>query len=283
MKSFSYTSIVCAFAALLLLVSTDAMRAQTPGDLLVTPTRVVFESGKRIETLTLINRGQDSATYRISLVQFRMKRDGSLERIDSVDPGQKSANDMIRFFPREVTIAPGESQNVRVQVRIPDSVAQGEYRSHIFFRGVPKQTALVPTADTSKNEFSVNLKAVYGVSLPVIVRNGNLKATVQISDIQLKRGDSSNREVLSLTFHREGMASVCGTVRVTFVPNSGESTQLASLGGVAIYTPNEERTFKMPIAVPSGLDLRNGRIKVEYLAISDASSEMLASGEAQIQ
>lgn len=263
---------------MLLLLAVDAV-AQVPGDLLVTPTRALFEDGKRNETLTLVNRGSDTATYRISVIQYRMTITGELQRIDAPDSGQLFAGDMIRFFPREVTIAPGESQNVRVQLRMTDSLADGEYRSHLYFRGVPKAEPLAPTADTSTTEFAVKLSAVYGLSVPMIIRRGKLQATVSLTDLSLKPGDSTHKPVLSMKFTRTGSSSTFGTVRVTFVPTSGESRTIASMGGVAIYTPNTERLFRLPLTLPEGMNLGNGKLAVEYVDASETNPHTIAATE----
>lgn len=263
---------------MLLLLAVDAA-AQVPGDLLVTPTRALFENGKRNETLTLINRGSDTATYRISVIQYRMTTDGELQRIDTPDSAQLFAGEMIRFFPREVTIAPGESQNVRVQLRIPDSLADGEYRSHLYFRGVPKVEPLAATTDTATSEFAVKLSAVYGLSVPMIIRRGKLQATVSLADLSLKPGDSTHKPVLSMKFTRSGSSSAFGTVKVTFVPNSGESRIVASMGGVAIYTPNSERRFRLPLTLPADLKLGEGKLMVEYLDASETNPQTITSAE----
>ena len=70
------------------------------GDLLIMPKRVMFEGAKRSEDLNLANIGRDSATYVISIVQIRMKEDGTFERIAVPDSGQNFSDKNIRFFPR---------------------------------------------------------------------------------------------------------------------------------------------------------------------------------------
>ena len=104
------------------------------GNLLVTPRRVVFEGTKRSVDLNLANIGQDTATYAISLIQIRMKEDGSFETISTPDPGQNFADQNLRFFPRSVTLPPNEAQVVKVQLLRTNQLTPGEYRS-IFISG----------------------------------------------------------------------------------------------------------------------------------------------------
>ena len=119
---------------------TSNLEAQ--GNLLITPRRVVFEGTKKNEELNLANTGSDTATFNVSMVQYRMKEDGAFEEIKEPDPGQNFADKYVRFFPRSVTLAPNESQVVKMQLYRTTELQPGEYRSHVYFRAVPKVTAL---------------------------------------------------------------------------------------------------------------------------------------------
>ena len=123
-----------------------ALPAQTPpptaggvGDLLVAPTRVVFEGRKRSAELNLSNIGQARATYRVSLVRMEMDENGAFKE-RTPDPGAENLQTLFRFSPREVTLDPQESQTVRIQIRKPAELPAGEYRLHIVFRAVPTTT-----------------------------------------------------------------------------------------------------------------------------------------------
>ena len=75
------------------------------GDLLVAPTRIVL-NGSRGTEIVLSNIGDDVATYRISVELRRMKEDGSLEDVPVANDKEKTAQAMILYAPRRVTIAP---------------------------------------------------------------------------------------------------------------------------------------------------------------------------------
>jgi len=61
----AYSAIFCfCLLAALLCVTPFAVRAQSIGDLLVTPTRLVFANRTRTAELTLLNIGKATATYR---------------------------------------------------------------------------------------------------------------------------------------------------------------------------------------------------------------------------
>ena len=131
-----------SFILFLFLTFLFSSKASAQGNLLIMPKRVVFEGSKRSEDLSLANIGKDTATYVISFVQFRMKDDGSFEKITDPDSAQNFSDKYLRFFPRTVTLAPNESQTVKVQVTKKDELKPGEYRSHLYFRAIPKQPPL---------------------------------------------------------------------------------------------------------------------------------------------
>lgn len=289
MKTTRYAFFVLAAVAMLIALTAflagPQLFAQGPGDLLVTPTRALFEGGKKNEVLTLINRGSDTATYQISVVQYRMTASGELEKIESPDSGQHFATDLVRFFPRQVTIAPGETQNVRLQLRIPaEGLADGEYRSHLYFRSVPKQEPLALTPDTTASgEFAVQLTAVFGVSVPVIVRQGELNGAVAIEDLALTQGTAADRPVLSLTFNRRGDRSVYGALKVLFRTSDGRELQVGGIGGVAVYTPNAQRSLQLPLLFPEGMNPHDGTLTVLYDSMSALKPERIAVAELAVK
>src|SRR5688500_1169925 len=145
---FSSMRIVMQLFIVCLLISSDLY---SQGNLLVTPKRVVFSGPKRTEELNLANVGKDSATFMISFIQIRMKDDGTFEKITDPDSAQRFADKYIRFYPRTVTLAPNESQTVKMQITKASELLPGEYRSHLYFRAVQKGKPLgekEPAADS---------------------------------------------------------------------------------------------------------------------------------------
>ena len=76
-----------------------SLQTMAQGDLLVTPSRVVFEGTKQKEQLNLLNMGQDTATYTISFVQRRMKEDGSLLPLSNLIQGRCFQTPICVYFP----------------------------------------------------------------------------------------------------------------------------------------------------------------------------------------
>src|SRR5438132_3803775 len=181
------------------------------GDLLVAPTRIVLDGRKGAEVI-LNNIGEEPATYRVSIEFRRMTENGDLVDVTTPSANDKSAEDMIVYAPRKVTLAPHEPQAIRIAARPPQGLADGEYRVHLLFRAIPPATPVVqPTGEQPKG-VQFKLTPVYGVTIPVIVRLGNLQATAGIAGVHLEQKDGA--PFVDLDLVRSGARSVFGEVQV---------------------------------------------------------------------
>lgn len=253
--------------------------ATAQGNLLITPRRVVFDGTKRVMELNLANTGKDTAKYNVSIIQYRMNEDGSFQEITVPDPGQNFADKNIRFFPRTVTLAPNEAQVVKMQVTNTDKLSPGEYRSHVYFRAVPKQVAL-GEEDTRKDTASVSVQLIpiFGITIPVIIRIGESNTKVNLSDLKLEMvNDTTNR--LAITFNRTGNMSVYGDIKVVHISPAGKETQIGTVNGIAVYTPNLVRKFRVDLDKNAKVNYRTGKLKITFSAQSDTKPEKYAEAE----
>lgn len=256
---------------------TPSLLAQ--GDLLVTPRRVVFSGSQRVVELNLANTGQDTAQYNVSIIQYRMTEEGAFEEITEPDPGQFFADKNLRFFPRIVTLAPNEAQTVKMQVINQDRLAPGEYRSHVYFRAVPKETALgFENQNQDTTSLSVRLIPIFGITIPVIIQVGESDTEVSLSDLSVEAvNDTTNR--LHMTFNRTGNMSVYGDLKVIHIAPDGSETNVGTVNGIAVYTPNAMRKFRFDLDRTKNVNYKSGKIRITYSAQSDVAPKTFATAE----
>lgn len=275
-SKFQLLSSVLVLIITLTVFFSNKLKAQ--GDLLITPQRVVFEGSKKIQELNLANLGKDTAKYTVSIIHYRMKPDGSFEEITTPDPGQYFADKFIRFFPRTVTLAPNEAQVVKMQLTNTDKLTSGEYRSHVYFRAVPNQLALGEVdnkIDTSS--IAVKLIPIYGITIPVIIRVGELNVKADFSNFVVEINNGIPR--FEATIHRTGNMSIYGDITINHVSATNKVTKMDVYKGVAVYTPNTERRFSMEIQKPESVDFKEGKIQIIYSSQSDVKPEKFAEAE----
>ncbi|VXC56092.1 Pili and flagellar-assembly chaperone, PapD N-terminal domain [Massilia sp. 9I] len=246
-------------------------------ELMLHPTRIVFDKNQRAAQVELINSGSKPASYRISLVNRRMTDAGQFEPADTALEGERFADSMLRYSPRQVTLQPGTAQTVRIMLRKPADLAEGEYRSHLLFDKLPDTDAStsIESRGAEGGQIGVQLNALVGASMPIIVRHGNVGATVSLAGLALQK-DAAKRPVLALRFEREGTSSVYGDVSVTYTARDGKPVSLAQAGGIAVYTPNRVRQAALPLELPKGMQLSGGTIEVVYRDRPEAGGKLLA-------
>jgi hypothetical protein len=239
------------------------------GDLLINPTRVVFEGNKQRETLSLVNLGKDTATFSISFVRYKMNEDGSFTIIEKLDTGQMFADPYLRIFPRTVTLAPGEPQTVMLQYRRKAEMLAGEYRSHLYFRAEKNNEPLGmgnPAKDSTN--LNVQLTAIYGISIPVIIRTGELSVSSTLSDIKLETSEDTI-QILKFVINRTGNISVYGDIIIEYIPERGRTFEVGVVKGVGVYTNINKRNIAVKLNNTPGKVIRNGKLKVRYVRNDD--------------
>ena len=278
-----YFLAICIFTIVFVSVLLSNFQASAQGNLLITPRRVVFEGNKQSQELTLANTGADTAKYTVSFVQYRMTTEGGFEQIEVPDSGQLFADKYLRFFPRTVVLPPNGSQIIRMQYRKNSEMQNAEYRSHVYFRATPDEK---PLGEDEKPKDStaigVKLTPIFGISIPVIVRNGDLDLKVGLTKLSI---DTKSDTVpnLSVTFEREGSKSVYGDLTATWQPAQGDAVEVGIVRGIAVYTPNKVRNFKMQLRNVPGVNYAKGKLLIKFKAQDDAKAETFAETELSLE
>lgn len=261
-----------ALCAAALVSAAGAFPARAQGDLLVAPTRVVINGGGGAEVV-LSNIGDKPATYRISLELRRMDETGDFNEVVEAEanPGERAALDMIRYAPRRVTLLPGQPQAVRISVRPPEGLPDGEYRVHMNFRAVPTADPVEAGAADPAQAAGVSIKLVpvYGITIPVFVRKGRLEGQATLGAAQLIRADTG--AFVELDMGRSGTRSVYGEI----IGKDAQGQVVFSIRGVAIYSEVTRRKARIPVNAEQ-LARLHGRIKIEYRELPENGGALLA-------
>jgi P pilus assembly chaperone PapD len=249
--------------------------AEGPGDLLVAPTRLEL-NGFRGTEVVLNNIGSETATYRVSVELRRMTAEGELVDVDptQANDAEKLAEEMIAYAPRRVTLAPNQPQSIRIGVRPPPNLPDGEYRVHLLFRAIPDPKP-VTAAQSPTEALAIELTAIYGVTIPVIVRAGQLSAQAGIAGAKLTVEDGKPAVAVELT--RTGNRSLYGDVQVL---KPGSSNPIVVVTGVAIYAELDRRS--VVLTVPDGFKgSLAGPATIRYVERTDEGPGKLLA-EAQV-
>lgn len=248
------------------------------GDLLVSPVRIVFEGNKQKEEISLVNIGNDTATFSVSFLQYNMTEEGNFVLIDKPEKGQMFADSFLRVFPRQVILAPREAQLVRLQFRRKPDMAPGEYRSHLYFRAEKDTEPLSLEVAKDSEQMSVQITPVFGISIPVIIRTGEIKVVSELSDLKIERLQDTLSN-LNLVINRTGNISVYGDIVVEYIPDRGKSVEIGLVRGVAVYTSVNKRSFSVRLNNKKGVNLNSGKLRVRFSSPKDSAYELYAEKE----
>jgi hypothetical protein len=256
-------------------------------DLMLYPTRIEMEKNQRAAQVELINRGLAPESYRISIVNRRMTETGeivSADSADSAEPNELFATEMLRYSPRQVTLKPGESQTVRISLRKPADLSNGEYRSHLQFDRLPDvegSSDIEQAMSPSTSQIAIRLTALIGASIPVIVRHGETSAKVWLDSLVLEPGVKVVGQVdgpplLAFHLNRSGNRSVYGNLLATYTPPGGKPIDVGQVNGVAVYVPNALRVAKLPTKLPEGTVLKGGLLQLTYSQRPEDGGKLMA-------
>lgn len=238
------------------LTSSITSNAQVKG-LLISPKRVVFEKGERVKEVRLLNRGEKKQKYRISIVNRKMKENGQLEPAEEPGTGEFFAKQVLRYGPRQVTLGPKEAQSIRLMSRLPSNAQDGEYRSHILIQEIPDADAAQAVKTQNSSGLGVNIQAIYGISIPVFFRKGELNAEVSLSNPKLVNEFDST--FVKFDINRNGNKSLFGTAQIF-----DGSKQIAVLKGIAVYLSSLKRSVAVEIPEEYAKTLSGKTLRIKY-------------------
>lgn len=235
----------------------------------ITPKRLTFDRSRRNGTVVLLNQGTEPVTVDIALIDRVMLPDGQIFAVEDADKRAdgkaaaaqlKSARDLLQISPRRATLLPGRPQTVRVRLATLPEATDGEHRSHLTVTTIPPRdagtTVDAAAATGGQNELRFQITAVYGLSIPMIVRpaDADVRATLEGAKLEYPEVSTDGRSppkrmpVVSLDLVRAGTSSVYGNFEVRVVGEKKGADPLGVARGVGVYPEIARRIVRIPIS-----------------------------------
>lgn len=224
-------------------------------DLNLSPKRVVFDAATHSATVYVFNQGGASGVYSVTLADEVMLPDGRIIKVEdaAADPANaalaarmKSAKDLMMVTPRRITLAPHESQTIRIRVHPTADGAPGEYRAHLVISALPPEdTGLTADQASGKSDtnLSVRVIALYSLAIPLIVRQGPVDAKGHMDHLSV--GPEDDHSAVQVDLMREGTNSIFGDVEVRVSGPKG--ALLGAVNGVGVYPEVDHRHLKVSL------------------------------------
>ncbi len=221
-------------------------------NLLVTPTRVELDDKEQLSAVfSLVNKGKSVSRYNIYFENKALLPTGDYVTLDT---SPTSLAKFVRYSPRRVSLEPEQGTRVRMAVRLPKATVKGEYRSYIVFHQIPlaPEVADNDAAKQSKT-LSLSVQAYMRISIPVILRVGELASEVQIETVM----NEATKASVEVTLTREGERSSYGDIEIIEMSGGKEVASVGNYKNAVIYTELAKRTFSIDLTKPmtSGTEL----------------------------
>lgn len=237
----------------------------------------MFLEPNRIRSLQLSNPTEQVRTYDISVINKRMLEGGILQDVPDTVLPPFSIRQYIKVFPRVVTLAPGESQEVQLQLKVPADMPDGEYRSYLHF--VPRLTQGADTSDLG-NGMLTSIVMRVGAAIPLFYRNHVTLDQIKIGDVKIYK-DSLGMDMIYMDMHRLGSSSAYVTAVVEYMLD-GKPVKIAEKLGNGIYPEVSHKWIEFPVDlqnVPPGeplkISLIDAEIKDKTVILTSKTIEVL--------
>lgn len=140
--------------------------------MMIYPKYVAFDDQTRVQQMLLMNPSEEETiNYRIRLKYAVQNPDGTYTDVES--PSPRSAVDLLRFSPRSVTLAPRQSQTIKLLKRLPENTAPGDYTAYIVFTKTLIEKPLTKTKEKAAQGVTIELTPIPSFSIPINVTVGN--------------------------------------------------------------------------------------------------------------
>ncbi len=234
----------------------------------------MLAKGIRTANINLVNRGTARGAYRISVVDSEMTETGTVYTLNDGKRTAHSLQDFIRYSPRRTEMGERDNQNIRILVRPPKDLPDGEYFSHLKVLmtsdNVEEDNKSQEKEDLDDKGFRLELKQRSAVAIPIIYQHGKTSVSVELANVNFDKKEKS----LAIDMFRKGNISTMGDLLVDYLAPSGETIRVSVHPGKAIYSNINKRIFKEPLRAPKGVDItgisfNKGLLHIQYVDHED--------------
>ncbi len=236
---------------------------------LIYPQKILFHGKTKKQSIKITNVTDTKKTYRLKMVNYQQQKDGGYKKIIKEDPIAKFAEKNLRYGPKKITLSPGQTQTINIMVKSKNSLADGEYRSHLSI--VEKDTTEMRKASTFGSSMGFEIKADYGVTVPVIIRKGNLQMDVVINSAKLK--SDKKGAFLDLTVNRNGQKSMRGQFSIF----DGKK-EIGVIKNIVLFTNLSKRSFGVNLYKTDAKRLNKSSLKGKKVTVKYTSEDDDSTG-----
>ncbi len=227
-------------------------------DILITPTRVVFDDKERFAEVTLANTTNKIKSYEIQWQLYEMQQDSGTYEDVKVAP-EYDMSKLVFFAPRRVTLAPGGKQKIKLRFSRPADIPDGDYHVHLKFKALSE---IVEPKDTDASEGTPAAKVQINISysIPVIVRIGEPNVGASIGQISIERDQVNGKLSAKVPVERTGGPyALLGYLRVYHSDGAGKEELVGEISNAHVFPEVTRRVFTVAL----NKEITGGTLRVD--------------------
>jgi fimbrial chaperone protein len=237
---------------------------QVNAQLLIYPVRVAFDNTERSAQVNLTNTSDKTRTYRLEWRENRALPERGYATLSEEEAKSfPIASSMIRFSPRQVTLKPGERQLIKLNLRRPRGLAEGEYRSHLLFKAIAGNDK-----DTGAAATGTKINIQLSFSIPVTIQQGVYDTQVMFKKANIVYKPSDGSRSVSLDLARKGLHSASGDISAYWTPNGGKEILLAKIADYNLW-PELNEAQALMISTSEEFTPADGQLRILYEGVRD--------------
>lgn len=254
---------------ILLTVSLSVFLRPAYADLMISPMRIALGEQERAAEVVIINSGNTLRKYRIEWRQLAALPEGGYRELTEIEKQRFSGLDrVIRISPKQVSLAPGQRQSIKLQLRNTGSFKNGEYRSHLAFVALPKDEK----DNVVNRNPSIQLNVLMSYTMPVVFRTGPVVVNPSITNISLVYTKQTDETSIKVDLFHNDLFSTHGRLVASWTPKNGTTRQVGLLNNYNFYPEIKSATTQFPW---KDFKLEPGTLEVRYEGQAEFSGLLL--------
>lgn len=242
-------------------------------NIMALPIRVSFGPRDRTQSVTIMNNSDTTNTYRLEWKYLMLKEGTGMTELPQAQwPKSPRISDMIRIAPRQIVIPAKSKQVIRLSLRRPANLPDGEYRAYLSVVQLADQSAIPDAANTKGTGIYLGVNIT--LNIPVIVKQGKGAAHGKLGNVQFLAASphTGNKPALAIDILRQpGEFSPYGRLSVIWQKPDGQSEVVGFVENAYIYPEIERRQYAIPLKVDS---LRGGSLRITWQGIKEYEGQM---------
>ena len=217
----------------------------------ISPLTFRFPLERKItQELNVVNSGDESVRYRVSVERPANQRDQSMY-----------LGEWVRYYPKILSVPPKSSRVVRFRVSAPEGLEDGEYRAYLALEEVPKKEEEIKKLaeeakqgeeeEVSDKEMGIFLHNRIGFKMALYGEKGKLDPNVEFQNLTLSEANEKRLQINGKILNK-GNVSVKSIAFITFKdPNNKKSVEKREVV-LPIAIRDNTAEFNIPFDKPEG-------------------------------